>query len=236
MLMSEYLQKFNKLKELLKNHAISNSSESFKIYDLQFIFNRDEEGFYEENSITIVDYFSKRTLTLYCIDDSINGVYLMPFMEIGGCGALVPNIVGKIDLADTFKKLEEYINQRRNHITLFYDTVKKSYVGDSNDTKDIVLNFDVSNPEDLKQLQACPIKFEFNDNIFIEHNGNDYEFVVGDVINIPDFNLNEDSLSEDDYISIPTILIEFTTHDDIRSKINEFNQQKAQRNENNSHI
>jgi hypothetical protein len=225
--MSEYLQNLNNLKELLKNHAISSNRAHFKIGDLEITFDYDYEGIYEENAITVIDCFSKITLTFYCIDDSINGVYLMPFMKMNGCGSLVPDIIGRIDLLNTFEKVFTYINEHKNEIRLTYNKKNMTYVGYKYATSDISLDFDLFSKEDLSKLRQSNIDFKFVGEIFTKDENECHKFDIEDDIKLTDLNIKN-------IICCPELIIKFTTHDDIRSKINNFNQQKAQYNENNS--
>lgn len=218
-----YLKYLNNLKDELINYKIG--TDTYSIGDLGFVFNRDNEGFYEENELTVYDYFSKRTITTYFINEQYCRVSISPFMKLAGCGSLVPDIIGEINLGNTFEKLLKYVRCNNKSINLYYSQSKKQayYIGTTHATKDFKINgLDPTNHSHYKiikdilgeQLECGEFVGWYNDKEYkFEFGTNPFKALDADKTL---FN-NKDN---DNTIFYPEINIKFTNYEDIKQKLN----------------
>lgn len=229
-----YLENITSLKNSLVN--FKTDVNQYSIGDLTFVFERDDEGFFEENTLTVYDFFSKITIEIYFFSEQSCGCSISPFMKIAGCGSLIPNIIGEINLEQTLEKLLKYVQSNNQKINLNYFSFKQKqyyYSGTKYFTKQFkIKKLDPTNQEHYKLLkEVFKDQIEFDEfNVF--YNDKEYRFEFGTnpfkALNINKNNLNKDNTeipNEDfhiepqvDTIFYPEISIIFTNYKDMKKK------------------
>lgn len=221
----KYMENYNSLIEQLKLYEIEKNSKTYAIGELKFVFDRDNEGFYEENSITVYDYFSKISITLYYYDANHSGVVLSPFMKINGCGSLIPDIIGKIDIENTFFKLNEYIKYNKK-IYFSYNEDKQEYIGLKKAVANYKISLDLFNLNKINRLKEI-LNCEFSGLIEAEYNGNSVSLDPG--TNVFDyFSVSKEVFykNEENYIFYPTLIVQFEGYEVLKDKIKLINEIK----------
>lgn len=229
-----YLNYLENLKKELVNYKTGN--DTYSIGELDFLFNRDSEGFFEENELTVFDHFSKITISTYFFSEHHCGVSIAPFMKIAGCGSLIPNIIGKIDLENTFEKLLKYVTSNNKSITLYYSQDKKKsyFQGIKHSTK----NFKINGLDPKKNSHYKLLKDVFGEQLecgefVIWYKDKEYRFEFGtNPFKALDadknvFNKENKQIPEEDFykdpsantIFYPDINIKFINYDDMKQKI-----------------
>lgn len=175
----EYLLQLSELKKLLSKRELKTGV--FAVGDIAVVFDRDSEGFYEENTITVSDFFSKIEIELNYHNREWNGVSVTPFMNINGCQSLVPRILGKIDLYSTFNNLKSYI---KSHFFLIfsYNTKTEKYSATIAGKK-YCLNVDPMNYKSVEKLKTIAknnsFKIEFDNDFEGFFNDNEINLKLG---------------------------------------------------------
>lgn len=218
-----YVKYYNQLKDSLSNHQTGENE--FAIANLTFIFDRDNEGFLEENTITVVDMLAKRTLNFYFLNENYCGVSLKPFLHMVGCEAMVPDIVGEINLEQTFEKTLKYVNEHKNGFYLYFFE-NYSYMGVEQNTEQFLIEY--FNPTDIKYIDLLKTVFENQleiDDFELLFNEKEYSFPAGSnpfkALNITkkEFHKNDNN-----QIFYPSIFIKFTNYNDMTNKFIKINQ------------
>lgn len=223
MFLENYTNNINMLKSLLENHKTEEGT--YLIGELKLIFDYDDEGFYEKNSLSVYDYFSKRVLTYYYINREYNGVRLFPFMDMNGCNSLIPDIVGSIDMESSFDKLISYVKQNKNKIELYYNNLTQRYEGIeySEKIRDLFLTIDPMNFLSVAKVKSSNLHIEFSD-FNVEYKDEDYRFTIG--TNIYDyFKITKEDFESNEFNELfyPNLRIRFTNWEQIKEEFEKIN-------------
>lgn len=240
-----YINYINQLKTNLKNHKMD--KDKYSIGDLEFIFDKDEEGFYDKNTLIVYDLYSNISLRLYFSNEHYCGVSISPSIK---CKALMPDIIGEINLEKTFEKLLYYIACRQKYIKLYYiqDINKKTnyYSGVENLSKNFVINnFDPKNQNHYKILKDIFGKSVEAGDVLFYYKGVEYRFEIGtnplNALNVDEKDIciggtcTKEDVTPDtqcNEIFYPDILISFTNYEDMINKFKIF-QERIEREINN---
>lgn len=220
----EYLFQLSELKKLLSKRELKQGY--FAVGDIAVVFDRDSEGFYEENTITVSDFFSKIDIELNYHNRDWNGVSVTPFMQMNGCLSLVPHIIGKIDLSSTFNNLKSYIKSHL-YLCFTYNTKLDKY-SDTIAGKNYYLNINPMNYKSVEKLKTIAknnnFKFEFYNNFEGFFNNNEINLELGtNVYEYLGTSKHIFDLNPDNHILYPELVIKYDDYkhlDDICALVN----------------